>query len=790
MNDFFKKIFFIFFIPLFFFSLTVLYLFPLLQGLILLPLDLLISNYAPWYRPGTILLKNQYMQDSIVQLFPWKHLVFESFTKGILPLWNPYQNFGLPFMANLKSMVFYPLNIFFLFGEANAWNFLLFSQIYLGMLFAYYLARDFKLKFAPSVMTSFAFGLNSYMIGLLEFGSDAHTIIWWPLSILFAKRYIEKRHRKYLFSLGITLAVSLFAGQLQYFGYFIFFLLAFIVYYGRMLQVKPSAYLFLCISICLGIGMSAIQLIPSLELFRYSHRGLLSQAETHEVFSQGLISPDKLFRLLSPDFFGNPVTHDASIGYIEGSGYFGIIPLFFAVFAMIFGRKQKIVRFFTASFLLCLLFSLQRIGEIFFLLKIPLITSGEADRIFTIVLFAGAMLSGFGLSEFIAMKNSFKKFSSACIFLLSYLLITGGYAWYLKPNATAYAKFIHNIFFDSVILGIFICIVFGYIFINLLSRLGKYITYAFLVLVLCVTFFDFFRLGYRFLTFSNKKFFYHETGVATFIQNNEQKTLGRTFGLLEPELGTYLNIYSPETYNPLYLFRTIILLQNLQHMCSRKVSPHSNKYFLTSTGNDLKNTLDFIGVEYVVVKKDEDPAIKYFKRADFQGDFQKIYRDDQYMVYKNLQAYPRFGLYYHDTILKNDNDILKTISNKTIDLRNNLVLEENLPVALTQGTGEAKVLGASVNNEEFQVKTTQPALFYISDTFYPGWRATINGVSTKIYRANYNFRAVLIPKGTSKITLQYIPMSLLIGTFISLISLILLIITSFSLHDSYKQSNK
>src|SRR5882762_672293 len=133
-------------IPVVFFVLTLVYLFPLFQGLILLPLDLLISNYTPWYQPGTILLKNFYMQDSIVQLFPWRHLVFESLTKGIIPLWNPYQYLGMPFMANLKPMVFYPLNIFFLFGEIKAWNFLLFSQIFLAMLFAYYLARDFKLK--------------------------------------------------------------------------------------------------------------------------------------------------------------------------------------------------------------------------------------------------------------------------------------------------------------------------------------------------------------------------------------------------------------------------------------------------------------------------------------------------------------------------------------------------------------------------------------------------------------------------------------------------------------------
>src|SRR3990172_1007120 len=90
-----------------FFSLTLLYLFPLIQGLMLLPLDLLVSNYHPWYIPAQILLKNPYMQDSVIQLYPWKHLVFESLKEGIIPFWNPYQHMGMPFMAAMKPGVFY-----------------------------------------------------------------------------------------------------------------------------------------------------------------------------------------------------------------------------------------------------------------------------------------------------------------------------------------------------------------------------------------------------------------------------------------------------------------------------------------------------------------------------------------------------------------------------------------------------------------------------------------------------------------------------------------------------------
>lgn len=57
----------------------------------------------------------------------------------------------------------------------------------------------------------------------------------------------------------------------------------------------------------------------------------------------------------------------------------------------------------------------------------------------------------------------------------------------------------------------------------------------------------------------------------------------------------------------------------------------------------------------------------------------------------------------------------------------------------------------------------------------PDGQATINKMPTKIYRANYNFRAVLVPQGSSVIELTYLPMSFLLGIFVSSISIVFLL---------------
>lgn len=773
-------------VPFVFFCLTVIYLFPLLQGLILLPLDLLIGNYGPWYSPGTILLKNPYMQDSVVQLYPWRHLVYESLINGIIPFWNPYQHLGAPFMANPKTMVFYPLNLLFIFGEISAWNMLLFLQIFLSMLFTYYLARDFKLNVFSSIFSALAYGLNSYMIGLLQFGSDAHTMIWWPLIILFVKRFLEKHSRKYLFLTGITISFSIFAGQLQYFGYFLIFLLVFIIYFGHSLKTNAGTYILLLVSIISGIGICAVQLLPSIELFSASHRGLLTPVQNHEVFARGLVYPYEHFRLLSPDFFGNPVTRDAKIGYIETSGYFGIVALFFAVYAIIFGRKNKNVIFFGIVFIVSLLFSLKGIGELLYILKIPLITSGSGERIFTLVLLTGSLLAGFGLSEFVESNTKKKQIISIIGFFVVYILIIVSYIVFFKLVTEQITVFLQHIKFSSIILGIFIAISALYVLAYFRLKQNKILRYAFLIFVLGVTFFDLFRFGYRFLTFSNEKFLYPEMKVTNYIREQSERSLGRTYGLIEPELATYLKIPTVETYNPLYLQRTSVLLQSLQNKSPNETSV-DNKYFLSSSGSILKNTLDLLGVEYIVATKDENPAMKYFHSYKFDSKFKKIYSDDRYFVYRNLSAYPRFSLYYDSTVVDGDKEALYLLARKDSTARSKLILEESLPVKLNEGTGSARLLSSTINTQKFEAESTSPALFYISDTFYSGWRASVNKQNTKIYRANYNFRAVLIPQGKSVIEFTYMPTTFMSGLLISTVSFLVLLFYTMKSFLSSKQ---
>jgi len=60
----------------------------------------------------------------------------------------------------------------------------------------------------------------------------------------------------------------------------------------------------------------------------------------------------------------------------------------------------------------------------------------------------------------------------------------------------------------------------------------------------------------------------------------------------------------------------------------------------------------------------------------------------------------------------------------------------------------------------------------LTDTDFPGWRAAIDGAATPIYRANGLYRAIRVPAGAHQATFTYTPDSLRVGKWISAASLL------------------
>jgi uncharacterized membrane protein YfhO len=79
------------------------------------------------------------------------------------------------------------------------------------------------------------------------------------------------------------------------------------------------------------------------------------------------------------------------------------------------------------------------------------------------------------------------------------------------------------------------------------------------------------------------------------------------------------------------------------------------------------------------------------------------------------------------------------------------------------------------NRVEVQVSAASGGILVLSEIFYPGWQAQIDGESVPILRADYALRAVCVPPGEHRVVMQFAPRSLQIGAGVTLFSSLLVL---------------
>jgi hypothetical protein len=93
------------------------------------------------------------------------------------------------------------------------------------------------------------------------------------------------------------------------------------------------------------------------------------------------------------------------------------------------------------------------------------------------------------------------------------------------------------------------------------------------------------------------------------------------------------------------------------------------------------------------------------------------------------------------------------------------------------GAGTARALD-SPNPGRVEVEASAPegGWLLLADTWYPGWRATVDGVDVEVYRADFLFRAVRLPPGEHRVVFRYAPSSFYAGSAVSALAWVLLIV--------------
>lgn len=276
--------------------------------------------------------------DAFVYFYPLRHYAAEQLKQGHFPLWNPYLFLGSPFFANIQTAVLYPANLVYLWLDTpHAYSASVVGHVLLAGVSMYLFSRrTLGLSRLPSLLAAITFMFSGFMSGQVGHVNQLNVAAWLPLLLVAFDEAVRRRSLGLGIGAGLVGALQFLAGHTQewYFSTAtlgLFALWRIVVPAGTaspadkgrptLQRLRPLAYLAL-----VGLveaGLTAVQVIPTLELSRESIRG--GGMAYREAVSFSLPPTTALYTLLP--------TYPAKL-FSEYVGYVGVAPIVLAFLAV------------------------------------------------------------------------------------------------------------------------------------------------------------------------------------------------------------------------------------------------------------------------------------------------------------------------------------------------------------------------------------------------------------------------------------------------------------------------
>jgi hypothetical protein len=170
--------------------------------------------------------------------------------------------------------------------------------------------------------------------------------------------------------------------------------------------------------------------------------------------------------------------------------------------------------------------------------------------------------------------------------------------------------------------------------------------------------------------------------------------------------------------------------------------------------------------------------------------WRKLGRFDQIDLYENLQAMPR--AWFVNRILEMPGDaVIKTIrggltpEGEKFDPVSTALVEKgdapngiakNYNPAGSPGDRQVAIVNYGPNRITMDTRNPSEGFLVLSEIFYNGWKAYLDGQEWEIIRTNYTLRGINVPAGDHKIEFVYRPQSFRNGALCAVLGLILLIL--------------
>lgn len=723
-----------------------------------------IFRLPPWKSLPHDLVSNGLLSDQYLTFLPLRHFLYENFRAGRFPLWNPFISCGVPAIGSMQTAPFFPINLLllpvhpFYAGILSA-----FLKLLIAGAFTMLYTRRLGAGWLASLYSGLAFSLSGYMIVWLGH-PHANSACVLPLLLYLMERALEEPPPRAWIGFALAYGGMLLGGHPATMVHISLGLLAYFLIRlstpHRSSRWTQSARF--ALAVAAGLAIAAPQLLPYLEYYPLSSTAAASRVMQRWAYHLPLST---VTHFLMPLISGSPARGFEPLGlalgitggpydnFNERTGYVGVVSLCLAAAALFF-RWDRRTRLLGASVLFCLyvIWGLPPVPQV--LRRSPILNDINPTRLLLFVCFGLAILSGLGLDAL----ERLKKRSSRRAWLWGVwvaVALTLFWLWEvfrpLIPEMTPGEK---NFLLKQLplFLGAALAATLVAVLAPARTRLAK-------ITALLWCSFELLCYGTGYNPAVPRSSYYPPTKALEFLRRDD--SLFRIAGLgwtLAPNTGIVYGLQDIRGQD----FATVKRYEEL-------ITGSSGQFFFYTALSTLPPALASLGVKYLLAAPDWKPP---------SGDFEKVYVGE--VAIHRLKFFQERVRLFFDYTVAGPADILEHMRSPQAHLSQTLFFEQAPDAAAPDAAASRASPSARVTRylpDEVAVETTasRPAFLLLRDTFYPGWQATVNGSPSKIYRADYNFRAVAVPAGASEVRFIYAPASFYAGLGLAGASLALLV---------------
>lgn len=757
---------------------------------VLLPLDLL--ALPGWYLPvrdGAAVdpPQNPILSDTILQMEMSRRFAVSEVRAGRLPLWNPYNYCGSPFLAANQPAVLSPYRLLdYLWDSpaAIAWGNVL-KALVAGIGAYIYFRRAMRAGVVASTIGAWCWPLCGFLTLWAGFPISA-TATWLPWLVLAMERAVRRPGLTSIAAIALATAACLLSGHLAVAAHLLlasglYFLGRLPAIYGWHAIFSRGAMRAVGVAVAgwlLGFMLAAPQVLPTLEYVSRSYRVQSRIAGQVETPPAGWTA---LAQLVLPHFYGDHTR--GSIYFTPGNrlesaaaGYAGLLmTLVFAPLAL--GSRRH--RGFVILWIVLAFISVSQILDVPLLSRIfalPPLNTLRNNRFVVVWSFAIVEIGVAGMDTlrrgirwrawFFAPMVLCLALGAACLMRLTsppdaFVSMLDQFRRTLdsgvQPNSqirsyadlgTLLANFTHA---QYVAAGI--CAFALLLWIVLPLRVERREAVVWIVGLLMAGEMTYAAFG--FYPQCDPALYYPRIPALEEVAHGQA---GRAVGIncLPANLNIAAGLSDIRGYDAADPSRLVELLELFRDPTSSRPAGYAmTQWFVPRLDSPL---LDMLGVKYLI-SVGKPPANSNAPQVS-----------DDYWVAQNDLTLPRAFVPAEASMQPNKLRRLAMLADPKFDPRKICLVETTEPLPPPGGEGDAQIRSETPGHIAFDVSMKSPGVLVFSELFDLGWKATWNGGEIPVFPANHALNGVILPTGKGELVFTYTPASFTWGVRCSAIA--------------------